>query len=77
MKTEVQTTAASKVKGAALIVGVYEGKTAKTVTWTAAGENAAAKLTNAAALIKAGDISTTPGKQRSCCSPRALVSAAL
>ena len=44
MKTEVQTTAASKVKGAALIVGVYEGKTAKTVTWTAAGENAAAKL---------------------------------
>ena len=35
MKTEVQTTAASKVKGAALIVGVYEGKTAKTVTWTA------------------------------------------
>lgn len=62
MKTEVQITAASKVKGAALIVGVYEGKTAKTVTWTAAGENAAAKLTNAAALIKAGDISTKPGK---------------
>ena len=58
-------------------MGVYEGKTAKTVTWTAAGENAAAKLTNAAAFIKAGDISTTPGKTTVLLQPAGLASAAL